>query len=249
MAGNLQVRVKSAYEAECAEEGGADRIILMGEDGLSPDPDLVRKVRKATTVHLRVLLRLRGGYTNAGRRQNELVHFAEAKVGVEAHGAEYTTDGGEMASLKGLAFSALDAGADGFVFGFLNSLSGIDRLACTELAGDDTWGWTFDRAIDATLDQDRAWKDLRSLPRLDSVMTAGSAREVEQGLDHLISWVHRKPPIIVAGELKPEHIPWLARAGLTTFFVEDTPVTAESVRAWRLLIDEEIARRALPVSS
>jgi len=216
MAGNLQVRVKSAYEAECAEEGGADRIILMGEDGLSPDPDLVRKVRRATTVHLRVMLRLRGGYT---------------------------TDGGEMASLKGLAFSALDAGADGFVFGFLNSLSGIDRLACTELAGDDTWGWTFDRAIDAVLDQDRAWKDLRSLPRLDSVMTAGSAREVEQGLDRLMSEVHRRPPIIVAGELKPEHVPWLVRAGLTSFFIEDTPVTAESVRAWRLLIDEEIERK------
>ena len=208
--------MKSAYEAECAEEGGADRIILMGEDGLSPDPDLVRKVRKATTVHLRVLLRLRGGLA---------------------------TDGGEMTSLKGLASMSLEAGADGFVFGFLNALSGIDQLACTELAGDDTWGWTFDRAIDAVLDQDRAWKDLRSLPRLDSVMTAGSAREVEQGLDHLIAHAHHQPPIIVAGELKPEHIPWLVRAGLTSFFIEDIPVTAEGVRAWRLLIDQEMTRK------
>jgi len=215
MVGNLQVRVKSAYEAECAEEGGADRIILMGEDGLSPDPGMVRKVRRATTVHLRVLLRLRGGYI---------------------------TDGGQMSSLKGLAASSVDAGADGFVFGFLNALSGVDRLACAELAGDDTWGWTFDRAIDAVLDPDRAWEDLRSLPRLDSVMTAGCAREVEQGLDALMSAARRRPPMIVAGGLKPEHVPWLVRSGLTTFFVEDTPVTAEGVRAWRLLIDEEITR-------
>lgn len=215
MAGFLQVRVRTAYEAECAEQGGADRLVLTGKDGLAPEPDLVAKVRKASTVHLRVLLRLREGYA---------------------------TDGGEMASLKGLAFTYQEAGADGFVFGFLNSLSGIDRLACAELAGDDAWGWTFDRAIDAALDQDRAWRDVVGLPRLDSVMTAGSAREIEQGLDHLISRSRQVPLVIAAGGLRPEHVPWLARGGITRFHVDDSPVTASGVRAWRRLIDEETAR-------
>jgi len=215
MTGILHVRVRTAYEAECAERGGADRLILMGKDDLAPSLDLVAKVRRASTVHLRVLLRL---------------------------GEGYATNGSEMASLKGLAFACLEAGADGFVFGFLNSLSGVDQIACRELAGDDTWGWTFDRAIDAALDQERAWRDLAGLPRLDSVMSAGSARQVEQGLDHLIAGAHRQPPVIAAGGLSPEHVPWLVRGGLTQFYVDDSPITADGVRAWRLLIDEEITR-------
>ena len=215
MAAILHVHVRTAYEAECAESGGADRLILSDTDGFSPPPDLVAKVRKASSVDLRVIARLREGYT---------------------------TDGGEMTSLKGLVFSYVESGADGFVFGFLNSMSGIDVRACEELAGDDTWGWTFDRAIDAALDQDRAWEDLQTLPRLDSVMTAGSARGVEQGLDTLTR-THRKLPVIVAGDLSPEHIPWLVRGGLSRFYVDSAPVTAQSVRAWRMLIDEEWARQ------
>ncbi|MCL2736110.1 MAG: copper homeostasis protein CutC [Propionibacteriaceae bacterium] len=215
MAGFLQVRVKSAYEAECAEAGGADQVLVVGTDGLSPVPEVVEKVRAASTVHLRVVLRLR---------------------------EERVTDGGEMTRLKGLAFSYHSAGADGFVFGFLNALSGIDQLACAELAGDEEWPWTFDRAIDAALDQDRAWADVRHLPRVDSVMTAGSAREVEQGIDRLIAQPGVGVPVIVSGGLLPEHVPWLVRAGLTRFGVDSTPVTTDSVRAWRRLIDEETRR-------
>ena len=214
MGGLLHVRVRTAYEAECADQGGADRLVVASDDDLSPLPEVVEKVSRASSVHLRVVLRLRHGYV---------------------------TDGGELTRLQGLAFSYRDAGADGFHFGFLNEMSGIDRVACCELAGDDTWAWTFDRAIDSTLDRDRAWGDVESLPRVDSILTAGSAREVEQGLDRLINTHDDK--IIVGGGLLPEHIPWLVRGGLTQFYVDSTPVTADGVRAWRRLIDEEMARR------
>ncbi|MDR0784040.1 MAG: copper homeostasis protein CutC, partial [Propionibacteriaceae bacterium] len=195
MSGLLQVPITSAYEAECAESGGADRLLLASLDDLTPPLDLVTKVRAASTVHLRVVLRTRIGFI---------------------------TDGAEMTKLKGMVSACRDAGVDGFVFGFLNALSGIDRAACIELAGDDLWGWTFDRAIDAALNQDLAWQDLTGLPRLDSVMSAGSAREVEQGLDRLIDRATHFP-VIATGNLTPEQIPWLARGGVTRFQIERTP--------------------------
>jgi len=212
----LYTRVRTAYEAECAERGGADVLILAGTDPLaSPLPNVVDEVRRASTLHLRVVLRLRGGYT---------------------------TDGGEMTRLRGLASSYRGAGADGFVFGFLNAMAGIDVGACGELAGDDTWGWTFDRAIDAVLDRDTAWTALESLPRLDSVMTAGSARRVEFGLDRLIGLGESRWGVIAAGGLAPEHVPWLVRGGITRFYPDDPPSSADAVAAWRGLIDEEMAR-------
>jgi len=217
MTGKLYIRVRTPYEAECAEKGGADRLVLMTGDNLSPTPEVVDKVRKASTVELRVVLRLR---------------------------EDFGTDGGEMTRLIGLASAARQAGADGFVLGFLNGLSGIDVDACSTLIGDDTWPWTFDRAIDAALDQDRAWQDLAGLPRLDSVMTAGSAREVEQGIDRLIALANAPVPVVAAGGLLPEHVPWLVRGGITHFFVDQSPVEADQVRAWRRLIDLESARLA-----
>ena len=216
MAGTLWVRVKSAYDAECAEQGGADRLVLTSFDALAPEPKLVASVRQASSVHLRVLLRLREGYT---------------------------TDGGEMAKLKGLSFACADAGADGFVCGFLNAMSGIDQPACAELVGDATWPWTFDRAIDAVLNQQQAWATLAALPRLDSVMTAGSARQVEHGLDRLIALAGSPLPVVASGDLQPEHVPWLARAGLSNFLIDAPSTGAGGVRAWRRLIDAELGRR------
>ncbi|MCL2784768.1 MAG: copper homeostasis protein CutC [Propionibacteriaceae bacterium] len=213
MGGILHIRVRTPYEAQCAEEGGADRLIAMSDENLSPEPETVSKIRKASSVHLQVLLQLR---------------------------TSYDTDGAEVTRLKGLASSYLDAGADSFQFGFLNAMAELDRGVCTELAGDQWWNWTLTRAIDHALNQQRAWADIWSLPRLESVMTAGCAREVEQGLDHIIAAGDER--LIVAGDLLTEHIPWLIRGGLRQFYVEPQSMSAPIVRAWRRLIDEETAR-------
>ncbi len=217
MAGILHVRVHTAYEAECAEQGGADRIIVAApETETAPAPHVVAKVRQASSLDLRVLLRPR---------------------------PDFTTDGALMTHLKGLAFAYGAAGADGFVFGFLNQMTGLDVQACNELARDATWNWTLDLALDAALDQGEAWAAIPRLDRADSVLSAGSARGVEHGIDALIARRGFDPPVIAGGGLSPEHIPWLVRGGLRRFYVDARPVTADVVRAWRRLIDAEVARQ------
>ena len=226
----LEVIALHAADAERAEAGGADRVELLGtmdHDGLSPEPRVVEKVRRATSIQIRPMVRLREGFG---------------------------TDGGEVVRLKGLIAAYLDAGADGVVLGFLNGLSRVDREVMRELIGEGDVPWTFHRAIDHCLDLDRAWADVKRLPRVTSVLTAGSARGVEQGLDELVRRAttdHDAARLVMAGGgLSPEHVPWLVRAGVRAFHIGSPArpgrsfkayVDPELVESWRDLIDDEVA--------
>ena len=232
MSGLLEVIALNVADAERAEAGGADRVAVLGhidDGGLSPTPKLVSDVRRATSVEVRVMVRLRDGFS---------------------------TDGGEAVRLRGLMASYAEAGADGMILGFLNGLGEVDVPLIEELIDDRTWPWTFHRAIDATLDPDRAWLALRRLPRLDQVLTAGSARDVENGLTELVSRAKADPwaagLIMAAGGLRAEHVPWLTRAGVTAFQVGSAArpggsysegVDVELVRSWRTLISQESRHR------
>lgn len=229
MAGLLEVIALHPADAERAEAGGADRIELLGtldEDGLSPEPTLVEKVRRATTIQLRPMVRLRGGFR---------------------------TDGGEATRLKGLISSYLDAGADGVVLGFLDGHGSIDVEVVEALTGEGSWPWTFHRAVDYTLETGSAWRVLVELPRLDQVLTAGSVLGVERGLDDLVLRAKANPEIarriMAGGGLAPEHVPWLARAGVRSFHIGRSArplgsykayVDPDLVRTWRELIDAEV---------
>lgn len=128
----LEVIALHAADAERAEAGGADRVELLGtmdHDGLSPEPRVVEKARRATSIQIRPMVRLREGFG---------------------------TDGGEVTRMKGLIAAYLDAGADGVVLGFLNGLNRVDLEVMRELIGEGDVPWTFHRAIDHCLDLDRA---------------------------------------------------------------------------------------------
>ena len=227
----MEVIALNAADAERAEAGGADRIELCGTlraDGLSPEPGVVAKVRAATSIQIRAMVRLREGFG---------------------------TDGGEVTRLRGLMMSYAEAGADGMVLGFLNGLGDVDLEVVHALVDGGAWPWTFHRAVDSALDADRAWAALRGLPRLDQVLTAGSARGVGHGLDELVArakadpWAARR--IMAGGGLEPEHVAWLARAGVRAFHVGRAARTGNSyeagidenlVRSWRVLIDSECHR-------
>ena len=111
-------------------------------------------------------------------------------------------------------------GADGVVLGFLNGHTEVDADVVTEIVGEHPdFPWTFHRAVDACISSNRAWRELRLLPGLDQVLTAGSARGVSEGLDDLVARARvdafARTVIMAGGGLLPEHVPWLARVRRT----------------------------------
>lgn len=214
----LEVVVLHAADAERAEAGGADRVTLVAgvdQGGLSPEPALVGQVRRVTELPIRVPLRLRAGFS---------------------------TDGGELTRLQGLLSAYRSVGADGFVLGFLNAHSEIDVGVVTELIGSEPEvRWTFDRAVDSCLDTGLAWQVLQHLPGLDQVLTAGSARGVETGLDELVSRARSsefaRTVMMVGGGLLPEHVPWLVRAGVRSFQIS---AAARPLGSWKAYVDPEL---------
>lgn len=230
--GLLEVIALHAADAEAAEAGGADRLELVGtmqHGGLSCETSTVSAVVRATSLPVRVMLRLR---------------------------EDFHTTGGELARLIGLADDYLSAGAEGVVFGFLNGDLDIDVPVCEAIVDRlDGAPWTFHRAVDHCLDHDRAWRHLRELDGLDAVLTAGSSQGVEQGIDDLTA--RASDPfaadlMMVGGGLLPEHVPWLVRAGVRAFHVgssvrpdgswDKAYVDPAYVRSWRLLVDDHVGR-------
>lgn len=232
MPGLLEVICLHDADARRAAEGGADRVELLGsldDGGMSPEPEMVEKVAAAVSIPVRPMVRLRTGFG---------------------------TDGGEFTRLVGLVKAYLDAGAEGVVFGFLNGHDEVDAEVCLALASQTHGRWTFHRAIDHALDTDRAWRTVLRLPHVDQVLTAGSARGVEHGLDDLVARCRadeRVARLVMAGGgLQPEHVPWLARAGVRAFHIGRAArplgeykayVDAGLVSSWRDLVDDEVGRR------
>ena len=224
MTGLLEVVVRHPADAERAEAGGADRLTLLAgteEDPRSPEPALVGQVRRVTGRPLRVVLRLREGCG--------------------------TTGGGTGGTCTA---TYRQVGADGLVLGFLNAHTEVDLEVLTALVGDGEVPWTFSRAVDACISVDRAWRELRRLPGLDAVLTAGSPRGVAEGLDDLVARAEQDPfarsVIMAGGGLQPEHVPWLTRAGVRAFQVgaavrplgsTKAYVDPDLVRTWRRLVD------------
>jgi copper homeostasis protein len=229
----LEVAVLHPRDVAGAEEGGADRLLLLAEPeagGRSPEPAAVSAVCRESQLPVRVVLRLSEGFS---------------------------TTGGELARLAGLAQDYLAVGAEGLVLGFLTGDLEVDVEVCRAVL-EPVPGvpWTFGRAIDATLDLDRSWARLLGLPGLDSVLTAGSPRGVEAGFDDLVARAAARPEVaaltLVGGGLRPEHVPWLARAGVRKLCLgravrpggswQRAYVDAGHVRSWRMLLDDVTSR-------
>lgn len=231
----LEMTVLQARDVPGAVEGGADRLHLAGDgagtDALSPEPALVSAVCRESDVPVFVLLRLND---------------------------TWTTTGGELTRLVGLAESYLGAGATGVSFGFLDSDLEIDTEVCTHLATHlPGVPWTFHRAVDATLDPRRSWRRLLDLPGLVGVRSAGSPQGLGVGYDDLLATAESDPRfaalMLPGGGLLAEHVPWLARAGVRQFSLDvqvrpgasyKSYVEAGHVRSWRLLVDSAVRPRA-----
>ncbi|MFI0487324.1 copper homeostasis protein CutC [Actinomadura sp. 9N215] len=223
----LEIIALTADDARTAQDGGADRLEVvadMAADGLTPDPELVAAVRAATSLPIRVMLRANAGFRTSGR---------------------------ELDRLRQAAAGLAEAGADGFVLGFLDSSGHVDTGATGKLAADAApLPWTFHRALDHAADPAQAWNVVRGLGGgLDTVLTAGSARGVDAGVDVLVRRATGDPAaakmIMAGGGLRRRHVAVLAAAGVTAFHVGtavrpdgawDAPVDPALVREWRSLV-------------
>lgn len=227
----LQIVALVPGDAAGAAAGGADRLELLTRPdvgGLTPDLDTVRAVREATDLPLRVRLRLR---------------------------ESYGSDGGELTRLIGLAQQMVDEGVDGFSFGFVSPDLDVD-VSLTRALADALGGvpWTFHRAFDQVLDRRRGYAALRDVRGMDGILTAGSARGLEFGVDDLCREAAADAALaqvlIAGGGLRAEDVPWLARSGVRAFHVGASVrpgrstkayVDAALVRSWRTLVDDSVA--------
>ncbi|MDQ3615224.1 MAG: copper homeostasis protein CutC [Actinomycetota bacterium] len=229
----LEVVVLHARDVAGADEGGADRLVVVADveaGGLSAEPRVLSSICKETDLPVRAMLRLNDGFS---------------------------TTGGELTRLVGLAEDYLSVGAAGLVFGFLDMDLEVDPEPCAYLA-DKLPGvpWTFSRAIDSALASDRAWRQVQELTGLDAVCSAGSPQGMHSGFDDLVRLAGTDAVaaslVMAGGGLRAEHVPWLTRAGVGQFHVGSSVrpggswtkayVDAGHVRSWRLLLDDSLER-------
>ncbi len=226
----LEVEVLHARDVPGCLEGGADRLFL-AVDGRSPDVPTAASVIRASDVPVRVMLRL---------------------------DETFTTNGGDLMRLIGLASEYADLGAEGMSFGFLDPDLEID-VETTRALADSIGGlpWTFHRAVDATLEPRRAWSRLLGLPGLTAVASGGSPQGLAHGYDDVLALATSSPAIaellMPSGGLSAEQVPWFVRAGVRQFHLDAQVrpggtslayVDAALVRSWRLLLDDVVARRS-----
>ena len=231
----LEVTVLGPRDVPGADEGGADRVQVVSLDDSaddsprSPEPATVSAVCRETELPVFVLLRL-----------NE----------------SWTTTGGELTRLVGLAEDYLGCGAAGVSFGFLDSDLEVDTEVCGHLASAlPGVPWTFHRAVDSSLDPRRSWRRLVGLPGLVAVCSAGSPRGLAVGYDDLLATAEADPSIAAllmpGGGLLGEQVPWFAAAGVRQFQLGaqvrpgasyKSYVDPGHVRSWRLLVDRAAER-------
>ncbi|MEU9829927.1 copper homeostasis protein CutC [Streptosporangium sp. NPDC048047] len=219
----LEVIALDVRDAVAAEEGGADRLEIvadMAADGLTPAAETVAAISKECALPQMVMLR------------GEASFLATPE------------------SLEGLrrdARALTDAGAAGFVFGFLDAAGAVD-LAATEalIHAVAPLPWTFHRAVDHAADVRAGWRAVRLLPNLATVLTSGAPGGVGDGLEIIRARCSAGdgPLIMAGGGLRPSHVPALLEYGVRAFHVGSAvraswsdPVDPDRVRRWRALID------------
>jgi copper homeostasis protein len=213
----LEVIAMDAADAKAAQEGGADRLEVVADiaaDGLSPALTTVEAIRAACELELRVMLRTTPDFAATN-----------------------------LAELVNIAGRFTQAGADGFVLGFLTPESTMDVDAMVRLAVAGGLPWTCHRAIDHAADYPSALAAVQGLPGLTQILTAGHPDGVAAGLPRLVECAAQLP-VMAGGGLRPHHIGPLRRAGVRAFHIGSgarrdwrSPVRCDLVAHWRAVLN------------
>jgi copper homeostasis protein len=187
----VEVCVESVASAVAAELGGAHRIELcsnLAVEGVTPSCELITEVRHRVSIPLHVLIRPRAGDFN------------------------YTL--AEFDSMKNEIEQARKLGADGVVFGILNSANFVDVARTRELVQlARPLSVTFHRAFDAVPDQPEA---LQAIVRAgaERILTSGGAKSAEEGssmLAQLVEQAAGKVAILACGSIREANVREIVR--------------------------------------
>jgi copper homeostasis protein len=178
----LEVIVTSREEGQEAEEGGADRLELVRDldaGGLTPSLETIRSVIESVSIPVRVML-----------RDSPSMHIGREEIPFLARKAR------EICSLP----------IDGLVVGAIVTREpDLDTLQ--DILGDLPCKATFHRAFDEIEDPEQAISNLKSIPQIDRILTAGGSGSWTERCARLQKWESLAAPeirIIVAAGLCPE---------------------------------------------
>ena len=194
----LEIACFSKESAFIAAEAGADRIEFCSDynsGGITPSVEDFRKVRKQTGIPVYVMIRPRAG---------DFVYSPE-----------------EIFKMKSEIKLFSEEGADGFVFGVLNTDRTVNSEACFELMnGAGKHPCTFHRAFDRCVDPMTAASRIISC-RFTSVLSSGMENSALQGaelLKRLIDFTGGKLNVIAGGGVRSSNIEAVCRIAETEFY-------------------------------
>jgi copper homeostasis protein len=211
----LEICCGSIDDAIEAEKGGADRVELCSAlflGGLTPSLGTIQEAKRRLKIPVAVMVRPRGG------------GFAYSEA--------------EMASMERDVEAAVEACADGVVFGILQADGRIDIARCRrirELIG--TRQAVFHRAFDVTPDPFEALEQLVDLG-ITRILTSGQKDSVPEGVELIRKLIER------AGE----RIEILPGGGIQSWnvkeMIERTGCGQIHLTAWKTVSDSSTQARA-----
>lgn len=187
----LEVIACSVADAIEAEKGGANRLEVvrsLDRGGLTPPLELVRAIKEAVGLPLRVMVRESESYETSSEKEVEKLCVAAAQ------------------------FSEL--GVDGLVIGFLKDAGIPLELTERVLACAPRLNATFHHAFEDARDQLEAIRKIKHLPRVDRILSSGGSGELEERRKRLDAYAQAAAPeikIIAGGGVDNSAITLLRR--------------------------------------
>jgi copper homeostasis protein len=182
----LEVCIDSVESAVNSERGGADRVELCAglyEGGITPSAGMIAAVRKKIEIGLHVMIRPRGG--------------------------DFFYSADEVGIMQRDILIAKQLGANGVVFGILNTHGMVDRDRMRQLIHiARPLKVTCHRAFDMSCDLEQALEDLVDVGA-DRILTSGSKRSAVDAmptLKHLVQQSEGRISVMVCGELSTANV-------------------------------------------
>lgn len=187
----LEVIACSVDDAIEAQRGGAHRLEVVRDldrGGLTPPFELVRAIKEAVDLPLRVMVRESDGFGTSGEPEVEKLCTAAA----------------EFAKL----------GVDGLVLGFLKDGEIDLELTTRVLAAAPRVNATFHHAFEDAVNQLKAVSELKKLVQVDRILSHGGSGTFDERRSRLNAYAEFAPPeikIIAGGGIDRDAIELLKR--------------------------------------